>query len=435
MKQKLRNRFRLAVVAQTLGVVASVLLFAYAALETDYAAVPLVLGMVVVLQVIYLLHTVRRHVETLEDFFAAIHYQDLTRRYVVDDVDAELKTAFNRVIDRFRATRAERELQAGYLETVVRHVPIPLMACRSDGSLRLVNAPLKRLTGLAAMRSIDDFAALDPRLPAMLRDIDAGSQRLLQTRFRDVPVELRVAVSEIRLEGQTERIYSVENLSGELSARESSAWRNLIRVLTHEIMNTLTPVASLAETSLSMADDAGARDELKEAVSTIARRSRGLIGFVERYRELLHLPQPRTETVAVKTALDGVAQLLRDELSGIEVTVEVAPQSLEVEADPALLDQVLVNLVRNAAQAMADRSGSRLALRGRLDHGRTLVQVVDNGPGIPEGAEDQIFVPFFTTRRGGSGIGLSVSRQIMMAHGGELVATSSTEGTTMSLVF
>jgi len=435
VKHRLRSRFRLAAVAQIAGLVASVSLFAWAAFATSHVAVPAVLGLGTALQAWALIRSVERHVDTLEDFFASIHYEDLTRHYVTDDVDAELKAAFNRVIDRFRATRAEREQQAGYLESVVRHVPVPLMASRSDGSLRLVNAPLKRLTGIASLRAIDDLAALDPGLPAMLKDIPAGQQRLLQTRFRDVPVELRVAVAEIRLEGDTERIYSVENLSGELSARESSAWRNLIRVLTHEIMNTLTPVASLAETTVAIAGDPAARSELEEAVATIARRSRGLIGFVERYRELMQLPRPRPEPVAVRRMLEGVTTLMRDELAGIEVVVELSPESLEVQADPALVDQVLVNLVRNAVQALESTPSPRLSLRGKLEFGRTVVQVVDNGPGIPEGLEQQIFVPFFTTRRNGSGIGLSVSRQIMLAHGGELVAASTADGTTMSLLF
>lgn len=434
MKQRFRTRFRLLTVAQVIALVATVSLLAYAAMKTEHIAVPIVIGLVIVLQVAGLLHSVEAHVDTLEDFFAAINYEDFTRQYVTDDVDAELKQAYNRIIERFRTARAEREMQAAYLETVVRHVPIPLMAARKDGALRLVNNPLRRLTGMANLAHFDDLAKLDPALPDMMQSIDAGQQRLLQSRFRDVPVELRVSVSEIRLEGDTERIYSMENLSGELSARESSAWRNLIRVLTHEIMNTLTPVASLAQTSLSMADDADARAELKEAIGTIARRSQGLIHFVERYRELLQVPQPQPETVNVAAALHSVARLMGDDLKHIEVRVDVRPESLEIHADPALFDQVLVNLVRNASQAMRETEAPELILNGSLEFGRVLIQVTDNGPGIPESVQDQIFIPFFTTKRDGSGIGLSLSRQIMLAHGGELVASSGDGGTTMSLL-
>ncbi len=434
MKQRFRARFRLLVVAQVAGLLVTAFLLAFVTTHSEHVATPIVIGVVIVLQVVALLHSVESHVDTLEDFFAAINYEDFTRQYVTDDVDAELKRAFNRIIERFSAARAEREVQAAYLETVVRHVPIPLLAARNDGSLRLVNNPARRLTGIARLAHIDDLAGLDPTLPEMMRDIEAGQQRLLQVRFRDVPVELRVSVSQIRLEGDAERVYSMENLSGELSARESSAWRNLIRVLTHEIMNTLTPVASLAQTSLGMIDRADARDELEEAMSTIARRSQGLIHFVQRYRELLQMPQPRPETLGVASVLRGVVRLMSNDLKHVAVEIDVSPESLEVEADPALLDQVLVNLVRNASDAMLNTEAPRLVLKARLEFGRTLMQIIDNGPGIPPSIQDQIFIPFFTTKRDGSGIGLSLSRQILLAHGGQLVASSDENGTAMSLL-
>lgn len=435
MKTKLCTQFRFVVVVQILALVASIALLTFTAIDTEHIAVPTIIGLVVLLQVLGLLHFVESHVDTLEEFFSAINYEDLTRRFVTDDVDAELKAAFNRVIDRFQQARAERELQAGYLETVVRHVPIPLMAVRSDGSLRLVNNPMRRLTGLPGLSRFEDLAALDPELPLRMQSVEPGQQRLVQSRFRGMPVELRVSVSEIRIGGSRERIYTVENLSGELTARESSAWRDLIRVLTHEIMNTLTPVASLAGTCSSMLDDIDATKDIREAIETIGRRSEGLIHFVEGYRELLQVPKPEPEELSVLDALHGVVALLRDELETIAVTINVRPDSLLVKADRAQLDQVLINLVRNAAQVLHAAKSKKLTLSGKLDYGRVLIQVMDNGPGIPEALQDQIFIPFFTTKRDGSGIGLSLSRQIMTAHGGEIAASSDGDGTVMSLLF
>lgn len=435
MKRRFRRRFRLLVAAQAVALALTTALLAYTAVATDFVAVTIVIGLVVLLQVTTLVRYVESHVDDLEDFFATVRYEDFTRRFVEEGVDAELKEAFNAVIRRFREARADREVQAEYLETVVRHVPVPLLAVRADGSLRLANNPLRRLTGMPDLRHVDDLGRLDERLPRMLADVPAGRQRLLQARFRDVPVELRVSVSELRLDGSNERIYSIENLSGELTARESSAWRNLIRVLTHEIMNTLTPVTSLAQSCGALVDDADRVGELRDALATIARRSEGLTNFVARYRELLQVPQPATQPVGVEAALESIVALMRRELDGVDVTVAVTPATLKVDADPALLDQVLLNLVRNAVQAMAGRSGARLTLGGRLDYGRALIQVADNGPGIPEELRDQVFIPFFTTRRGGSGIGLSVSRQIMTAHGGELTMASGPDGTVMTLLF
>ena len=435
MKNRHRARFRLLVVVQVAALVLTSLMLTWSLYSTEFAAVPAVIAFMIFLQVIALLHTVESHVDTLEEFFAAVNYEDFTRRFIEDDVDAELKGAFNTVLARFQDARAERDVQAGYLATVVRHVPVPFVAARADGSLSLVNNPARRLTGLSSFTHIDQLGALDEALPAAIRAIEPGSQQLLQTRLRGVPAELRVSVSEIRLEGGIERLYSIENLSGELTARESAAWRNLIRVLTHEIMNTLTPVTSLAQSTTSMLDDQSARDDVREAVQTIARRAEGLTQFVLRYRELMKIPQPDPSVVSVAGALDGVVTLMSAELEGIDVGVEVSPASLEMSADSALIDQVLVNLVKNALDAVREVPEPAISLRGKLDFGRVVIEVEDNGGGVDAETLDQVFVPFFTTKRDGSGIGLSLCRQIMSAHGGEIAVESGDSGTTVRLVF
>lgn len=435
MKQRLRQRFRLMTVLQVLLLGLSLSVLVLTILKTEHIAVPVVIAIVVVLQVIGLIQHVQSHVDALEDFFAAVNFEDFTRRFVEDDVDAELKDAFNKILSRFQDARAARDLQAGYLDTVIRHVPIPFIAAGPGGVVTLVNHPVRRLTGLSTIRNLDDLAALDPELPGLLQGIDAGQQRLLQTNIRGLPVELRVSVAEIRMQARTERLYSIENLSGELSARESSAWRNLIRVLTHEIMNTLTPVTSLAETTVSMLDDPRAIDDIREAITTIGRRSSGLTGFVSKYRELLQVPNPRLETLTVREVFDNAVTLLTESLADIEVVVDIVPDSLTLEADRQLLDQVILNLVKNAIEALETTESPQIRLEGRLDLGRTILSVSDNGPGIPDDVRDQIFIPFFTTKRTGSGIGLSLSRQIMTAHGGDIAIHGGADGTTVSLVF
>ena len=435
MKKPFRARFRALTIVQIVMLVASISLLSWSLFATDHLAVPVVIAMIVLLQVVALLHYVESHVNTLEEFFAAINFEDFTRRFVEEDVDVELKEAFNRILKRFQDARAERDIQAGYLETVVKHVPVPFIAVRTDGSLSLVNNPARRLTGLPALHHFEQLAELDPQLPTLMRGIEPGSQQLLQTRLRDVPAELRVSVSEIRMAGETERLYSIENLSGELTARESSAWRNLIRVLTHEIMNTLTPVTSLAQTTATMLDDPDASDDIREAVTTIARRSDGLMNFVSRYRELLKVPQPDSETISVEDALRSVTALMANELKGAALDINVVPESLGVHADRQLLDQVLLNLVRNASDAIEGVASPELQLSGKLDFGRVVIRIRDNGPGIPEETLDQIFIPFFTTKRDGSGIGLSLSRQIMTAHRGDIAVESDAGGTTVSLLF
>ena len=435
MKQQFRARFRTLVIVQVLLLVGSIYGLAWSLVATEFVAVPAAIAIVILLQVIGLIHYVESHVDTLEDFFAAINYEDFTRRFVEDDVDAELKEAFNRILGKFQDASAAREVQTVYLETVVKHVPVPFIAAKSDGTLSLVNNPARRLTGLPGLRHFSQLAELDPHLPALMLGIEPGSPQLLQTRLRDVPAELRVSVSEIRIAGEIERLYSIENLSGELTARESSAWRNLIRVLTHEIMNTLTPVASLAQTTAAIIDKPDATDEIREAVMTIARRSEGLMNFVSRYREMLQVPIPDPETIRVADALNSVVALMSDKLDGVSIEIRVVPETLEIQADRQLLDQVLLNVVKNAADALQESTSPQLRLSARLELGRVLIKVEDNGPGIADEARDQVFIPFFTTKREGSGIGLSLCRQIMIAHHGEIVLESDGSGTTIALLF
>jgi len=435
VKQRFRTQFRVLTIVQVCLLAVTLCVLMLTVLETNHLAVPVVLAGIAILQVIALIRSVQAHVDSLEDFFAAVNYEDFTRRFIEDDVDAELKDAFNKVLERFQDARADRDLQAGYLDTVIRHVPVAFFAARSDGSLSLVNNPARRLTGMPTLQNIRDLATIDETLPAALAGIEAGQQRLLQTNIRGLPVELRVSVAEIRMAGEVERLYSIENLSGELSARESSAWRNLIRVLTHEIMNTLTPITSLAQTTVEMLDDPDSAADIREAIETIGRRSEGMIRFVSRYRELLHVPDPKAEDVSVLELLQNVATLLQPSMDGIEISIAVVPESLEIFADRQLIDQVLINLVKNAGDALAGTAEPRIALAGKLDLGRVIISVADNGPGIHDDDIDQVFIPFFTTKREGSGIGLSLSRQIMTAHNGDIALESGPSGTTFRLVF
>ena len=435
MSVRLRTQFRILTVVQVCLLTVTLVVLILTILETSHLAVPFVLAGIALLQVFALIHSVHAHVNTLEEFFAAVNYEDFTRRFIEDDVDVELKEAFNKVLGRFQNARADRDMQATYLDTVIRHVPIAFFAARADGSLSLVNNPARRLTGMPALANIQDLAKLDDGLPTELASIEAGQQRLLQTNIRGLPVELRVSVAEIRMAGEVERLYSIENLSGELTARESSAWRNLIRVLTHEIMNTLTPITSLAQTTVGMLDEPDAAADIREAITTISRRSEGMIRFVSRYRELLHVPEPSAEDVGVAGLLNNVVTLLQPSLKNISIKVKVVPESLIVFADRQLIDQVLINLVKNAGDALTDTADPQISLTAKLSFGRVIISVTDNGPGIHEDDIDQVFIPFFTTKREGSGIGLSLSRQIMTAHKGDIALESGPSGTTFSLVF
>jgi signal transduction histidine kinase len=273
---------------------------------------------------------------------------------------------------------------------------------------------------------------------------------MVRVEEEDRTLQLAVRVSRFQLQGEPHALASIQDLRNELEEKEMEAWQQLTSVLTHEIMNSVAPISSLASTAhrrLQTADENGtvsddAAADVREAVDTIERRSESLINFVDAYRSFSDIPSPEYEVIEAEALLDDVHRLLRAQIEeqALSVSVSVDPPDLTLTADPDLLDQVLINLALNALQAVedhSDRHRGRIELRAYVDRrSRPVIQVEDNGPGIPPDVQEKIFVPFFTTKEDGSGIGLSLSRQIMRLHGGSIsVRSSPEEGTVFTLRF
>jgi nitrogen fixation/metabolism regulation signal transduction histidine kinase len=259
---------------------------------------------------------------------------------------------------------------------------------------------------------------------------------------------LTVSASELTIANKIERLISLMNIQSELDGAQLSAWQDLVRVLTHEIMNSITPVASLAKTAVDLVDDARTRvkdpeviEELadaRDAVDTVARRSDGLMAFVSSYRQLTRPPAPEKSRFALRDLFSDVERIVAQELpETIELQCKVEPQELDIQADRQLLEQILINLLQNSHHALEGRDAGTITLASRLNkRGHVIVEVLDDGPGVPEENVSRIFVPFYTTRREGSGVGLALSRQIMIAHGGTISFSNRPEGgAAFTLVF
>jgi two-component system nitrogen regulation sensor histidine kinase NtrY len=269
-------------------------------------------------------------------------------------------------------------------------------------------------------------------------------------QLEDLEQQLTISATEIVIAGKLEKLVSLQNIQTELDGVQLKAWQDLVRVLTHEIMNSITPVASLAKTATELVDDAlhklkGHPDvsedlaDVKSAVETVARRSDGLMHFVQSYRRLTRLPAPKQRQILLTELFADVEQLVAAEWAEkeIELTLRVEPRSLELTADPDMVEQVLLNLLQNAEHVLAGRDSARVNVVGRLSQqGHVSVEVADNGPGVSEDIAKRIFVPFFTTRREGSGVGLALTRQVMLAHGGTAtLGTSDSGGAKFTLRF
>ena len=329
------------------------------------------------------------------------------------------------------------------MQTVMQHVGIGLVSFQSNGEVELINTAARRLLHVPHLKNIHSLESLSRPLVEKLLAMKSGERALIKVEDKSELLQLAIYATEFKMREQKFTLVSLQNIQSELEEKEMEAWQNLIRVLTHEIMNSVTPIASLAATLHDLLrhersrseprsapqENVEAASDLSEGLQTIRKRSEGLLHFVDAYRNLTRIPKPNFHVVPVKILFEQVRQLMRAQVAAkaIALSVKIEPESLEVTADPDLVEQVLINLLLNAIQAVEHRAEARIALRAFLDdRGRVNVQVSDNGPGILPEVLEKVFIPFFTTKQGGSGIGLSLSRQIMRLHRGTISAQSRT---------
>ena len=356
-----------------------------------------------------------------------------------------LGIALGRAVERLGARNAAREAAIQRLSAEVEHAPVPLLALAEDGRITLLNRAARRFFDGVELVRIEQAEALSHDFAAALAA--PPGRRMVHVTLPGGVARVLVATSQTIAGGRAQAIASLLSIEGELAQSELRAWSDLVRVLAHEMMNSLTPVASLAGTAENLVAElktewpgspAPALDELTEAMTAIARRSAGLMRFVDGYRRFAEPPQPVRRSVGLIEAFGRVRALMQAAPAGagVDLVIAVEPPGLAVEADPDLLDQALINLVKNAFEAVAGGSAPRVVLAAVLDaRGRVAITVEDNGPGLAPAVAEQIFVPFYTTKPLGSGIGLSIVRQIMVAHGGMVEPVPCGVGATFRLTF
>jgi nitrogen fixation/metabolism regulation signal transduction histidine kinase len=434
--------FRLNVTVRCIALAASLFLLFYLLTQTALYATSTVVALVVIYQVYALIHYAEKTNQELLRFLLSIRYADFTQTFSAKGRGRsfdELSTAFSEVVNQFQKIRADKEEHSLYLQTVVQHIGVGLIAFTPDGAVTLINNASKRILGVNQLIDVRSLKRLSEELVTVLLEVRPGEKSLVKLEVHGEFLQLVMYATEIRLHGQSQKLVSIQNIQSELDEKEMEAWQKLVRVLTHEIMNSLTPISSLASTVNGMLRPetqngltqkeltVDAMRDVRGAVETIEKRSQGLLHFVDAYRNLARIPRPNFGIVPVADLFRRVEQLMQERFSSAQISFSkhVDPTSLELTADAELIEQVLINLVRNAMDAVMDRNDSSIALAGRIgENGRVIIEVTDNGIGIPKDVQDRIFVPFFTTKPNGSGIGLSLSRQIMRLHRGSISVNS-----------
>jgi len=363
----------------------------------------------------------------------------------------DLSQELNQIVGEFKKNRAEKEEHFNYLLTVVQHVSIGIIVFRRDGKVDVFNNAIKKLLRVNHLRNIHELAEIKDDFADTLLKMKAGDKLLVKMFMEDELIQLSINATEFRMRGEEYVLVSLQNIHPELEEKEIESWQKLIRVLTHEIMNSITPISSLAATIQEMLTDpetdkinvenlsAEDLESIHSAMSTIETRSRGLLNFVEIYRNLTRIPKPNFRYFAVKEAFNRAHELLRPKLDKFEVrcSCKVFPEDLMLLADPDLVDQVIINLMLNAIDAVKEQPDPQISIVASTNlNNRITIDFADNGTGITPDLMDKIFMPFFTSKKEGSGIGLSLSRQIMQMHKGAIsVKSKPAEGTVFTLTF
>jgi len=430
------RKFRVAVALRVTGLIVLIGLFFYVLFRMKLAAAGVLIGLLIAVQIAGLFRTVDRTNRDLARFFDSVRFGDFSQTFRGQSPGGsfvELHAALARIIEAFRTARADKEEQALYLQTVVRHVGIGLLVFQADGEVELINDAAKRLLRILQVKNIRNLEESSPGLVEALFRLKPRDRILVKVEAGDEQLQLLLHAAEFKQRGRDFTLVSIQDIRSELEEREIEAWQKLIRVLTHEIMNSMTPISSLATTVQDLiaktcaGGEAENIEDIQGALRTIQKRSEGLLHFVDGYRSLARVPKPDLKFFPVAELFAQVSRLMKARLDegGVRLDTSSNPARLEILADPNLLEQVIINLVINACDALAGRSHPRIEIDAALDdRGRPVIQVRDNGKGIPSENLDKVFVPFYSTKESGSGIGLSLSRQIMKLHGGSLTVAS-----------
>jgi len=448
------SKFRLNIIVRILLITGTIYLFVYT-LDTSFFITPVLIGVLVLLQLIYLFRYIDKINRNLASFLESIRFSEFTRSFQVEGMGSsfdELSKAFNDVISDFQTIRSEKEEHYQYLHSIVENTDVSILAFQKDGTVELINKAAKKLFQVTSLKNIHSLQDLSKDLVDTLLNLKPGILGLVKVQDEDDILQLAVSSSEVKVKNKLIILATIKNIQAVLEEQETQAWQKLIRVLTHEIMNSITPIASLTSTLEMMLNsiskdekhatyhiDPESIQEFKQALKTISKRSNGLLHFVNTYRNLTRIPKPNLRIVKVIDIFNEIKSLLKEEVvaRNIDFSCPVFPANLELFADEKLIEQVLINLVKNSIHAVKDQESPKITLKAyKNKRGRVTIHVTDNGQGILQEVLDKVFIPFFTTKPKGSGIGLSLSREILRLHGGIIYAHSIPDKeTTFTLTF
>ena len=393
----------------------------------------------------------RKAYRELDQFVESVHYRDFSRHFDVKTASSDiqpLRQGFNEINSTFKVISKEKETQYQYLQRILELVDTGILSYNEEnGEVIWMNDSLKRMLQLPYLKTVHSLARRDEELTREILHLKPGENKIASAHLERATFKVLLSATAFQTGGSTFKLIAFQNVNEALDETESKAWQKLLSVLTHEIMNSVAPISSLAETLKSrlqesvssLNNDTGSVDDLEIGIETIRRRSEGLLKFAETYRNLNKITNPSLKKIYVRDIFENLLQLMQPTLEqkNIEVETILKDPDITLEADTHLLEQVMINLVVNAIEAVKEKEEPRIVLSASQNvNRRVLIKVADNGAGMPSELLDKIFIPFFSTKKSGSGIGLSLCKQIMMLHKGSIqVQSAEGEGSVFVLQF
>lgn len=411
----------------------------------------IILGLVLIIQVWELVRFVNHTNRELAKFFYTIRHSDFSitlKHSILGKSFKELHTNMAEIVLAFKQVKIEKEAQFHFLQMLVNQLHIGIIAIEKHDQIMLINPTAEYLVGMKGLKNWKLLETHNPKFTEEIAHLGQNGKKLLELKNGNNARFLSVDVRTLIIPGKPLKLITVQDIDSEIEQKEIEAWHKLIRILTHEIMNSVTPISSLTETMQSMLQDKAGNEtplsalrqetisDMRFSLNTIQKRSNGLLHFVENYRKLTKIPKPVMEDVSIQFFLTSIEKLMITELNRKNISFHVSSEDAAFRADPILIEQVLINLIANSIHAVANVADPRIEVKGYSNEHNAIIEVTDNGKGIHPKELSEIFIPFFTTKKEGSGIGLSLSKQIMSLHGGSVkVQSELNAGTSFFLHF
>jgi two-component system, NtrC family, nitrogen regulation sensor histidine kinase NtrY len=431
------NRFFSIVILQSVLLAVTGAFFLWTLLQYNLIITKFTIGLIWLLQIVFLIYYLTRTNRGLDNFLKSVKYLDTSRGTNEGDKSFDLlNLTYNEIIDSIQKVKIEKEAEHHYFRNTIEHIGIGLISFNDSGDIELINRAARDLSGIEFVRNIKELDKSIPDISELLFALKQGHSKMIKVVSGDEIMKLSIRKTVFKIQDKTVTLVSLQNIRTELEEEEIEVWKKLISVLTHEIMNSVSPIKSLTNTVIKMFEKNSISEEYETsannndillALKTIQKRSKGLLSFVEIYRNLTKIPLPVFSEIKLKSLFDEILILMNSQIksSCILCSGDVNPENLKLIADEKLITQVIINLIKNSIESVKNKRDGKIQIKAFTSpQSEIIIQVIDNGAGIPADLIDKVFIPFFTTKENGSGIGLSLSRQIMKLHGGTIEASS-----------